>query len=95
MRGVEKVQARQQFDGEFPPFRNRRDCSVAAPSRRAACQFGTDDDGSFWNGPRLMPVFVAQVLGQAMGLNRCDSAMAHAAYRGPAFSLMGSFDEEL
>jgi len=59
------------------------------------CQFGTVDDGSFWNGPQLMPAFVAQVLGQAMGLNRYEGTLAHAAYRGPALPLKGSFDEEL
>jgi len=59
----------------------------AAPRRRATdtlSQFGTKDSEPLWNGPRLMPAFVAQVLGQVMMDTRDRaSALAPAAYRQP------------
>jgi hypothetical protein len=38
----------------------------------------------FWDGPRLLPVFVAQLLGQLMPERRDTAAMAHTAYGSAA-----------
>ena len=80
LRGVEKSRARRQFDGEYAP---RQQASVGVARQTAAgvaCQYGTDQHASFWNGERLAPAFVAQVIGQAMGRPRTQSLSAHAAY---------------
>ncbi len=52
----------------------------AAPKK--PCQTGTAATASDWYGPRLLPTFVAQVLGQVMMDSR-DQALtaAPAAYR--------------
>ena len=51
-----------------------------------ACQNGTGEFAPLWNGPRLRPVFVAQVLGQVMMDHRQQtSSLSRAAYlSGPA-----------
>ena len=43
---------------------------------------GTDEAAPLWNGPRLRPAFVAQVLGQVM-MDRAPASGAAAAYRQP------------
>jgi hypothetical protein len=48
------------------------------------CQDNTDRSDPFWDGPRLLPVFVAQVLGQVMPERRDMAAMARTAYGSAA-----------
>lgn len=48
------------------------------------CQSDTHAFDPFWDGPRLLPVFVAQVLGQIMPERRDTAAMAHTAYGSAA-----------
>jgi hypothetical protein len=48
--------------------------------RRGASRNGTQDDASFWDGPRLRAPFVAQVLGQIAGENVPDARSALASY---------------
>lgn len=48
------------------------------------CQSDTQGFDPFWDAPRLLPVFVAQVLGQAMPERRDSTAMAHTAYGSAA-----------
>jgi hypothetical protein len=93
--GIEKTKARQQFDGEYTPARERRNGAAPAQCRPAPSQFGTNDHASFWNGPRLKPAFAAQVLGQAMGLNQAPDASAQAAYRGFAAQRPALLNEKL
>jgi hypothetical protein len=47
-------------------------------------QSETNSFDPFWDGPRLLPVFVAQVLGQVMPERRDVAAMAHTAYGSAA-----------
>jgi hypothetical protein len=48
-----------------------------------------------WNGPRLRPAFVAQVLGQAMNTAEVSAPRAQAAYRGLAIRTAAILDERL
>ncbi len=63
------------------------DPSHAATARRRASDklfhFGTEAHDPLWNGPRLNPAFVAQVLGQVM-MEPQASTSAPAAYRRAA-----------
>ena len=93
--GIEKIKARQQFDGEYTPARERRTGAGAAQCRPAPSQFGTEESASFWNGPRLRPAFVAQVLAQAMESNPSRAISAQAAYRGFAAELPVLVNEKL
>lgn len=58
----------------------------ASPHLRVelVCQSDTHAFDPFWDGPRLLPVFVAQVLGQIMPERRDVTAMAHTAYGSAA-----------
>jgi hypothetical protein len=94
-RGVEKTKARRQFDGEYATGQPAHTCVARHSAASAPCQYGTDDDASFWNGPRLMPVFAAQVLAQAMNKPRAQDPSAYVAYRGRAVRSALLFDENL
>jgi hypothetical protein len=48
------------------------------------CQSETNGFDPFWDAPRLLPVFVAQLLGQVMPERRDNTAMAHTAYGSAA-----------
>ena len=95
VRGVEKTKTRRQFDGEYATRQQARTCAAQHSAARAPYQYGTDDHASFWNGPRLMPAFAAQVLAQAMNKPRAQDPSAHAAYRGRAVRSAPLFDENL
>jgi len=49
------------------------------------CQDKTDRFDPFWDAPKLLPVFVAQLLGQVMPERRDSAAMAHTAYGSAAW----------
>ena len=95
VRAVEKTKSRRQFDGEYATRQQARTCAAQHSAARAPYQYGTDDHASFWNGPRLMPVFAAQVLAQAMNKSRALVPLAHAAYRGRTVRCAPLFDESL
>ena len=68
--------------------------SAQGDRRRAdASRIGTNAYAPLWNGPRLQPAFVAQVLGQVMMDGREEALrLALPAYRGePAQIPQGSF----
>jgi len=44
------------------------------------CQDDTPGFDPFWDGPRLLPAFVAQLMGQAMPERRDTGAMVETAY---------------
>lgn len=78
---VEKTSHSNQYDGE-----RRGDDKSAAAAHDAArharlSQIGTAGFAPRWNGPRLMPAFVAQVLGQMFAAGGLDARSALAAYR--------------
>ena len=85
VRGIGDASSSPAFDGESggqTEFRRseQRDRRAAPLSR-----IGTGFSAPNWNGPRLKPAFVAQVLGQVM-MDARDQALDRAApaYRGQA-----------
>lgn len=71
------------------------DGSRAATDRRREdrklSHFGTQAGEPLWNGPRLNPAFVAQVLGQVM-METHASTRAPAAYRSAQIAPGAFFD---
>jgi hypothetical protein len=66
--------------GDDPPGQSGNDRSATKRERRA-CQTGTVQYAPLWNGPRLRPAFVAQVLGQVMTAHQPQGAgLALLAY---------------
>jgi hypothetical protein len=95
VRGVEKSEARRQFDGEYATRRQAHTRVARHSAACAPCQFGTDEHASFWNGERLMPAFAAQVLGQAMNELRAQNPSAHMGYGNRAVRIAPLIDENL
>lgn len=93
--GIEKSNAKRQFQGEYSNAREENLPRAGDASPRRTCQIGTDPHASFWNGPRLRPAFVAQVLGQVMAGGDMPDASAGAVYRRRALRLAASFDESV
>ena len=82
LRGIGKSSSSHTFDGECGGDGDVRRAPFADRRRAAATQFGTSGDAPLWNGPRLRPAFVAQVLGQVMMDERAAAlSLAPAAYR--------------
>ena len=82
LRGIGKSNSSHTFDGECGGDDDVRGAPFADRRRAAATQFGTSGDAPLWNGPRLRPAFVAQVLGQVMMDARATAlSLAPAAYR--------------
>jgi hypothetical protein len=93
VRGIGDASSSRTLDGECgreddPSRRAIACCAVLQPSRN-----GTDSGAPLWNGPRLKPAFVAQVLGQVMMDAQARAlSLAPAAYRRePAQIRQGSF----
>ncbi len=91
---VEKIRPQQQFNGEYAPDREAPMWVCVPAERRASCQSGTVDDGSYWDGPRLTSEFAAQVLGQALGAANSNSSAA-TAYRKAALVLVPLLDKNV
>ncbi|MDE2184262.1 MAG: hypothetical protein KGJ78_14675 [Alphaproteobacteria bacterium] len=79
VRGVEKPSTTLDFHGECAQGNDELRIDVSVTARRTPSQYETGDLASFWNGPRLKPAFVAQVLGQAMAQGK--TARESAGYR--------------
>jgi hypothetical protein len=93
VRGVGNANSSRTLDGECAG--DDRFAGTAQRGHRAAhlSQSGTGSAAPLWNGPRLRPAFVAQVLGQVM-MDARDQALslAPAAYgRQPAQIAPGAF----
>ncbi len=74
------------LDEHNAAFERRGTHRLATRDPAHPCQNGTIEYAPLWNGPRLRPAFVAQVLGQVM-MDRRDQAasLARVAYgRGVA-----------
>lgn len=91
---IEKAKPQADSNGEHAPQRETRSWVCVPTERRKACQFGTVDDGSYWDGPRLKSEFAAQVLGQAMGRSN-DARSAASAYRKRALTLLPLLDKNV
>ena len=90
VRGIGNANSSRTLDGECEQEeqfrRNERGDRRAAP----VSQTGTGNYVPFWNGPRLRPSFVAQVLGQV--LMDSQSQALPAAYRGASAQIaQGAF----
>ena len=60
---------------------NAENRKLPSPVRvELVCQDETQEFDPFWDGPRLLPAFVAQVIGQAMPERRDASATVETAY---------------
>ena len=79
---VEKArQTSDSYDGATQ--RSHREQRTDASYRQHAVSHSdTGDNASLWNGPRLRPAFVAQVLGQKLYPQPFDSRSVLAAYEG-------------
>jgi len=95
VRDIERAKGHRQFDGEYAARQPARARAAQRSAASPTCQYGTDEYASFWNGPRLRPVFAAQVLGQAMGMPPAQNPSAYVAYRGRAVRIVRLFDENL
>jgi hypothetical protein len=91
---VEKIRPRAEFNGEREDRRDPQSWICIPYQRPAACQSGTVDDGSYWDGPRLRSEFAAQVIGQALPAGD-TKASAAAAYRRSQLVLLPLFDENV
>jgi len=77
-RAIEKASASSAL-GHYPPHTAQTDDSM--PPRRQAglvCQPGTEAYDPIWDGPRLLPTFVAQLLGQVIPERRVNVSVETA-----------------
>jgi len=83
-RAVEKSSASSALDMQRDDREQHPEKSPPHLRVELVCQSDTHAFDPFWDGPRLLPVFVAQVLGQIMPERRDTAAMAHTAYGSAA-----------
>jgi hypothetical protein len=83
------------FQGESQGAKNDRSGRAKTDPSRDMPQNGTDWTVPFWNGPRLRPAFVAQVLGQAMQTAAPTPSAAQTAYRRSGALLATTLDEHV
>src|ERR1700710_1751883 len=81
---VEKSSASSALDMQRDDGEQHQEKSPPHLRVELVCQSDTQRLDPFWDGPRLLPAFVAQVLGQVMPERRDDAAMAHTAYGSAA-----------
>ena len=79
-RAIEKSSASSTLDMQRDAREQRDEKSPPHLRVELVCQSDTQAFDPFWDGPRLLPVFVAQLLGQVMPERRDDAALAHTAY---------------
>jgi hypothetical protein len=85
-RSCEKSSAASALGRERPDI-DAEDHGDPSPVRvELVCQDDTSDFDPFWDGPRLLPVFVAQLIGQTMIDRRDTSATVETAYGSMRFA---------
>lgn len=77
---VEKASPSSRLNDGPQDFSRRRDTEQPPLRVELVCQDETARLDPFWDGPRLLPSFVAQVLGQALPHLDHVGARAQAAY---------------
>jgi len=89
-RRCEKASSSSPLNGYRREDDNAAESSIAVIPLERVSQDETFDFDPFWDGPRLLPTFVAQVMAQAMAIpERRDGAMAlETAYASIAFPRM-------
>ena len=91
VRGIGDANASRTLDGECPGDGDFQRRAQTDRRRAAVCQIATGSAAPYWNGPRLRPAFVAQVLGQVMMVGQA-SDLAPPAYRSQTAQIpRGSF----
>jgi hypothetical protein len=78
VRAIEKTSPSSGLDHYPPPA---PESETSAPPRAPlglVCQPGTETFDPIWDGPRLLPTFVAQVLGQVMPERRVSTSVETA-----------------
>ena len=83
-RGVEKSSASSHLGAGQRDFTAPRDNCPPRLQVELVCQDDTKGFDPIWDGPRLLPSLVAQVLGQAFAHHRQGEPLAHAAYAATA-----------
>jgi len=74
VRAIEKASPSSALDHYPPPACETEDSAPRHSPLGLVCQPGTEAFDPIWDGPRLLPTFVAQVLGQVMPERRlCTS----------------------
>jgi len=74
VRAIEKTSPASALDHYPPPACETEDSAPRRTPLGLVCQPGTEAFDPVWDGPRLLPTFVAQVLGQVMPERRvCTS----------------------
>jgi hypothetical protein len=93
VRGAGKTNTSRSLDGEGGGDEAFGRSAQNDRRRAGASRIGTTAYAPLWNGPRLQPAFVAQVLGQVMMDGRQEALrLALPAYRGEAAQIpRGSF----
>ena len=74
-RRCEKTSPSSALNGKQRDARAGNHCSITAVALETVSQGETPRFDPFWDGPRLLPTFVAQVIGQAIP-DRRDHAMS-------------------
>ena len=73
-RAIEKASPSSALDHYPPPPQETEERVPPRIQLGLVCQPGTEAYDPIWDGPRLLPTFVAQVLGQVMPVRRhCTS----------------------
>jgi hypothetical protein len=89
VRGVGDANHSRDLDGERSAGEQMYAAREACARRPKLSRNGTLEGAPLWNGPRLRPAFVAQVLGQVMmepakpALNAAPNAYTQATQIGP------------
>ena len=86
VQAVEKISARDGFDGEFTSRQQPKSWICIPHASREASQSGTEQSDPFWDGPRLTPQFVAHVMGQVYCTKTADPSAAEAYRRAVALA---------
>ena len=79
LRAIEKTSASSALAGENSDADGKREKPTATLQVEIVYRDDTSRFDPFWDAPRLVPAFVAQLLGQAMPERR-DSVMVETAY---------------
>lgn len=78
-RAIEKASPSSALDRYPPPAAEAEESARPRAPLGLVCRPGTETYDPIWDGPRLLPTFVAQVLGQVMPERRL-SASVETAY---------------
>lgn len=62
------------------PQHRAAECDAGLHEEDQACRFGTNPSEPLWFGPKLRPLFAAQLIAQLLGADRSDLRSAVAAY---------------